>query len=209
MKFLKILLLLLLGIGLFFFGMGLFNPVLEYGHKVTVDKPVEEAWAVAMDQDKYDQWLAGFKSMELISGEYGEVGSKYKIVVNPGEGQEDFEMIETVVDKKEFEHVVMHFDSDQTTFDQTMKFTDLDGKASIETISSVEASGLVSKSLFACMHKFGGAFQKQEEMNIDALKTLVDENTTDYYPEPVQEIPDTLEVSEDELTVQMKEDNPE
>ena len=48
---------------------------------------MNEAWAVHQDESKLGQWLAGFKSIDLISGEVGTVGSKYKVVVNPGEGQ--------------------------------------------------------------------------------------------------------------------------
>ena len=82
MKFLKILLFLLIGIVvmcLLFLLVGLVNPSVSYGHEVSVDKPIEEAWALTMDVSKYDQWLEGFKSLELIEGERNVVGSKYKV----------------------------------------------------------------------------------------------------------------------------------
>ena len=39
------------------------------------------------------------------------------------------------------------------------------------------------------------AFQEPEERNIEALKTVIEENTTDYYPAPVEitNVTDTLE----------------
>jgi hypothetical protein len=42
------------------------------------------------------------------------------------------------------------------------------------------------------MEIFGGAFQKQEVKNIEALKKVINENTTDYFPAPVMMEADTL-----------------
>jgi len=97
MKILKYILFLIAGLIIIFLAMGLLKPEVNYGCEITVNKPLEEAWYVTQDPSKFPQWLEGFKSMELISGEEGQVGSKYKVIVQPGEGQPDFEMIETVV----------------------------------------------------------------------------------------------------------------
>ena len=185
MKILKYALIAVAVLILLFFAMGLFNSSVSYGSKITVDKDVKEAWAVAEDDSKYAQWLEGFQSIELLEGEYGEVGSKYKVVVKPGEDEENFEMIETVVSKKDFDHIEMHFDSDMMDFEQIMLFTETDGKASIETKSKVMGKGLMMRSMFATMETLFGAFTKQEGKNMEALKKLINENTTDYYPAPV------------------------
>lgn len=193
MKILKYLLIAIVALVLIFFAIGYLNPSVQYGHEITVDKSVEEAWAVAYDESKYNQWLEGFQSIELLSGEKGEVGSTYKVVVNPGEGQPLFEMIETVASKKDFDHVTLHFESDMMNFEQTMYYTDNDGVVTVRTDSKVMAKSAPMRSMFALMEMLGGAFQKQEAKNIDALKTVIDENTTDYYP---AEEPTTQEVGE-------------
>ena len=185
MKILKYLLYLVIVLAVIFFAFGLLMPKVEYGHEIIVDKPVKEAWAVSQDESKYADWLKGFKSMELLSGEKGAVGSKYKIIVNPGEGQPDFEMTETVISKEEFDHVEMHFDSEMMDFDQTIFFSEADGKTSIRSESSVSAKSFMTRSLFAIMETLGGAFQAQETENFEALKKLIEGNTTDYYPAPV------------------------
>ena len=112
MKILKYLLFGVLGLIVIFFGIGLISPSVSYGHEVSVNKSVEEAWAVSQDETKYAEWLAGFQSIELLEGEKGAVGSKYRVIVNPGEGQPEFEMIETVMSVEEFDHVTMHFDNE-------------------------------------------------------------------------------------------------
>jgi hypothetical protein len=185
MKILKNLLYLIVGLVIVFFAIGLLKPKVNYGHEIIVNKSIKEAWAVSQDESKFGEWLDGYKSIELISGEKGEVDSKYKVIVEPEEGQPDFEMIETVVSKKEFDHVTLHFDSDMMNFEQTIFYSEKDGKTSVKTESSVSGKGMTMRSMFALMEMFGGAFQAQEVKNIEALKKLIEENTTDYYPVPV------------------------
>ena len=184
MKILKYFLYVIVGLIVIFFVIGLVKSEVNYGHEISVNKSVKEAWAVSQDESKYDQWLAGFKSIDLISGEDGQVGSKYKVVVNPGEGQDDFEMIETVVSKKDFDHVTMVFDSEMMDFEQTITYTGDDKQATIKTDSKVKGKSAITRSMFALMEMFAGSFEAQEVKNIEALKNLIEENTTDYYPAP-------------------------
>ena len=186
MKFLKYLFFFILGLLLFVFLLGIVKPTVNYGHEVTVNKPIKEAWAVQQDPSKLDQWIKGFKSIDHISGDMGEVGSKYKVIVNPGEGQDDFEMIETIVSKKEFDHIELVFDSDMMQFNQRATFSENNGKTTVKTDSKVTGNGMIMRSMFAVMDLFSGNFQKQEVENINALKKVIEENTTDYYPKPLE-----------------------
>ena len=187
MKVLKYLFFFVITLIILFFALGLFKSTVSYGHEITVDKPVKEAWAVATDESKFSQWLEGFKSVELIEGEKDQPGSKYKVVVNPGDGQADFEMIQTVISFNEFESAELHFDSQFMDFEQTISYAEADGKTTIKSDSNVKGKGIVMRSMFAMMEMFGGAFTAQEARNFEALKVLINENTKDYYPEPVLE----------------------
>lgn len=180
MKILKYTLFLLVGFVILFIALGFIHPTINYGHTITVDKPIQEAWAVHQDESKFPEWLEGFKSIDLISGENGKVGSKYKVVVNPGEGQPDFEMTETLISKKDFDHMNMSFDSDMMLFDQITSFAEVNGKTTIKTDSKVSGKGMLMRSMFALMEMTTGSFQKQEEKNIEALKRVIEQNTTDY-----------------------------
>jgi hypothetical protein len=186
MKILKYIIIGILVLTILFFAMGIFKPSVSYGHEITVDKPIKEAWAITQDESKYDQWLEGFQSIELIEGEQGKEGSKYKVIVNPGEGQPEFEMVETLVSMKEFEQVEMHFDSDFMDFEQIISFSNENGKTTVKTESRVIGKGIISKSMFAIMETIGGSFTAQEKKNIEALKKVIEENTTDYYPAPAE-----------------------
>lgn len=181
MKILKYILFLIIGLFLIFLAMGFFKPEVNYGCEITVNKPLEEAWYVTQDASKYSQWLEGFKSMELISGDEGQVGSKYKVIVQPGEGQPEFEMIETVVAIKEYDHVTLHFDSEPMNFEQTISYKkNNDGMTTVKSASKVIGKNIMSRSMFAAMEMLMGAFTSQETKNFEDLKKLIEENTTDY-----------------------------
>ena len=163
MKILKYILYVIIGLIVLFIAVGFIKPSVSYGAEITVDQPAKITWAVSSDESKFDQWLEGFKSIELISGEENEVGSQYKVIVNPGEGQPDFEMIETIKSIKEFDHIEFVFDSDMMVFDQKVTHTEKDGKTTVKSQSKVTGKGVMTKSMFALMSIFGNAFQKQEQ----------------------------------------------
>lgn len=184
MKFLKILISLLIILVVLFFLIGFLKPTVSYGHEIEVNKSAKEAWAVHQDDSKFGEWLDGFKSIEHIGGDYNKIGSTYKVVVDPGEGQGDFVMIEKLTAMEEFKFVDFEFDSDMMMFFQKTTFDEQGGKTKVKTESRVEGKGMVMKSMFAIMDMLTGSFQSQEEKNINALKKVIDNNTTDYYPMP-------------------------
>ncbi len=185
MKILRYALFAIVAIVLLFFAVGLFKPSIQYGHEITVEKPVKEVWAIVQDESKYDQWLEGYQSMELIEGNQNEPGSKYKVVVDPGEGQPEFEMIQTLMAIEEFDKVHLYYDSDFMDMDQHYTFSESDGKTTFSTQADVRPKGMMMRSMFALMEMFSGSFTTQETKNIEALKTVIEANTTNYYPDPV------------------------
>ena len=196
MKILKYLLGAFAVLLVLYFAMGIMNPSVSYGYEIEVDKPIKEAWAVAKDESKYTEWLDGFSSMEHLTGDYGQVGSTYKVIVIPEEGQPPFEMIETITSQKEFDHITMHFDSEMMDFEQTINYSENDGKTVIKTDSKVLGKGIMMRSMFATMEKLFGAFTQQEGKNMEQLKKLIEANTTDYYPPPAEIPQDSVEVTE-------------
>ena len=191
MKALKYLIIGVLVLFILFLGMGLIQPSVNYGAEISVDKPIKECWAVSQDESLYEKWLEGFKSFELIEGEWMKPGSKYKVVVDPGDGQPEFEMTETLVSINEFQNVEMHFDSEFMIFEQVMSFSESGNETLIKSDSKVKAKGLIMKSMFAIMETFGGSFTKQEQKNFESLKRLIVKNSKDYYPDPIENTLDT------------------
>lgn len=183
LKSVGIILIIILGL---FFMVGLFIPSIEYGHEVSTNKSIEESWAVTQDTTKYHLWLEGFKSIKLISGEEGKAGSKYLVIVNPGEGQDDFTMEETVVSIAQNDSIKLLFDSDMMIFEQLMYVgKDDKGVTLVGTKSKVQGKNILMKSMFALMHYLGGSFQAQEEKNIETLKQVINQNEINYFPKEI------------------------
>lgn len=81
MKALKITGIVLTIIVVVFFGIGLIVPSYEYDSTIEVNAPVEKCWSIFNDVTKMNQWLKGFESLTLKSGDSLKVGSVYEIVV--------------------------------------------------------------------------------------------------------------------------------
>ena len=81
---------------------------------------------------------------------------------------------ETLVSIQENDHVEMHFVSDMMDFEQTISFSEADGKTVITTDSKVMGKGIMMRGMFSMMETLGGSFTKQEQKNMDALKSLIE-----------------------------------
>ncbi len=186
MKILKYILLLLLLIILFFFGKGLLTPSIDYDCSILVNKPAKECWAVMSDTTKSSQWIKGYKRSELVSGTFNTVGAISNVYVED-QGQEMM-MQETITTIKPNKHMGMRFTMDFMNMDYDIIFEEKDGKTQINTTSKTTGNGLFAKSMISFM---GGSMIDQETENLKNLKTLIEANTTDYFPNIIQ-VPATL-----------------
>jgi len=189
MKIIKYLLIALAVIAVIFFGRGLLTPSVTYGSEVIVEKSAKEAWAVMSDESKISQWIQGYIKSELVSGEKNTVGAVSKIYVDDN-GQE-FVMQETITAVKPNELLAMTFSMDFMNMDYKMELEETGDGTKIRTTSTTTGNSLFAKSMVAFIQ---GSMKEQEDKNLNNLKRLIDDNTTDYFSAPVEEIlVDTLE----------------
>ncbi|MFK7773463.1 MAG: SRPBCC family protein [Saprospiraceae bacterium] len=191
MKTLKYLLVLIAILFVGFILIGVFKPSINYGSELEINKPVKEAWAVMNDESKTHLWLTGLESSELISGTAGEVGAVTKIVMAP-EGSEVMEMTETITARKENEHMGFAFEAAIVSSTLDMYFSTKNGKTIMQSNATAKGKGMLMKSLMPIMKS---AMQKSDLEIMANLKKVIEENTTDYFPQP------KMEVSEMENTV--------
>lgn len=187
MKILKYLLgviaILLIG----FILIGVFKPTVSYGSELEINKPAKEVWAVMQDESKMHLWLDGYKNSELISGTAGQVGAVSKITIIP-EGEEKMEMIETITAMKENEHMGIALDIEMMTSTLDMYLTEKDGKTILRSDAVATGKGMFWKSMFAFM----GSSMAEEDLKImNNMKKVIEENTTDYFPQPKMEANET------------------
>ncbi|MFQ5639147.1 MAG: SRPBCC domain-containing protein [bacterium] len=178
MKILKGVLGILAAFVIGFFLVGFFVPTFTYLSKVVVDKPVGEAFAIFNDESRLGEWLAGFKSIESVSGEPNQVGSTYKLVIED-EG-EVMEMMGTVTAFVENELLSFHLVNDVMTVDTDIRFVSQGDRTEITATQKVEGRNLFWKSLLPL---FQSVITQKSQENYDRLKTVIEATTLEPAPD--------------------------
>ncbi|MEM8906730.1 MAG: SRPBCC family protein [Bacteroidota bacterium] len=176
MKYLKYLLATIIVLVLLFIGMGFFTPSVYYEHEVSVEKSIEEAWAVMSDETKLAEWIKGYQKTELVSGVANTVGAVSKIYIDDN-GQE-MVMQETITDIQPNALIAMTFTMDFMDMDYEMTLQEQAGKTLLRSKSTTSGNGFVAKSMIALMK---GAMEAQEQENLNNLKKVIEANTTNYF----------------------------
>lgn len=182
MKFLKYILIIIVLLAIIFFGKGYLTPAVSYESEVVVNKPIKETWAVMSDDSRISEWLKEIKKMELVSGTENTVGSVYNIYFD--DNGKEMIMKETITAIKPNEHIAMTFTMDFMNMDYEMQLTEEDGKTRILSKSETVGNSFMAKSILSFMK---GSMKKQEDTNLNNLKTVIDNNTKNYFPKSVQE----------------------
>lgn len=178
MKYLKYLLFLIIVLVLLFIGKGFLTPAVTYEGEVIVKKPIEEAWAVMSDESKLSEWLKAIKKIELISGSPNTIGAVSKIYVV--ENGQEMVMEETITAITPNEDIAMTFTMDFMNMDYEMFMKEMDGSTHISTKSNVVGNGIFARSIVSFMTS---SMKAQEDENLRNLKTVIEENTKNYFPE--------------------------
>ena len=177
MKFIKYILGIVAVLVIIFLLIGVMKPNIAYDCEIMADKPLEESWAVAQDEEKMAEWLEGFQKVEHVSGIPGTVGAVSNVhFINNGQ-----EMIikETITAINPNQSIEMLFESDFMNMDYTLSMTPVDGKTKISSSTNTKGNGVFSRSLMALM---GNSVKAQEEMNLANLKKTIEANTKNYFP---------------------------
>lgn len=183
MKYLKYFLGIITILALLFIAKGFFTPTISYDSEIFVDKPIKEAWAVMNDESKISQWLKGITNIEHVSGKKGTVGAVTKYTFNE-DGQESI-IIETIKSIRPNEQITMNFAMEGVMdMDYKVDFNEKDGKTHIKSSTTTEGSGWLMRSMVSFMQN---SMQAQEDENMENLKKLIEENTSNYFPTPVVE----------------------
>lgn len=183
MKFLKYALGIILLLVLLFIAKGFITPTISYDSEITVDKSVEESWAVMNDESKTSQWLKDIKKIEHAGGEKGKVGAVTHYTFEDN-GNESI-VVETIKSIDPGKSISMDFVMEGVmTMDYKVEFMDENGKTKIKSATTTKGEGMMMRSMVSFMT---GTMQAQEDENMANLQKLINENTTDYFPAPVVE----------------------
>lgn len=128
-----------------FLSIGFFVPSFSYESRIEVNAPLAQAFAVFNDPSRMGEWMSGFKSIETISGNPNEVGSRYRLVIV--ENGEEMVTIEEMTAFQKNERFGFRRISDALIAKVEIRFTDQDGRTVITDVTRVEGRNFLWKSL--------------------------------------------------------------
>jgi len=152
-----------------FLAPGVLRPTLEYESRVTVNKPRAEVWKLFFDEANMGKWIKGFKSIELVSGKKGEVGSKYLLIVE--DESERYRLRETVTEIKPPEVYAFVLEADPLFDDVRVTFADDGGNTEVVQREKVRGKNLLWRSLFFWMQS---TFTDNAQKTLERLKRFAE-----------------------------------
>ncbi|MEP7265892.1 MAG: SRPBCC family protein [Bacteroidota bacterium] len=171
MKIFKYIALVLVGLLIIFFSIGLFQPEISYTNKVIINADPHKVYTLFQDTTKMKEWMPGFNSFTSIKGKPATVGSQWKLILIQ-EG-EKYEMNETLTIIKPDEQYSFILDNAVLSNNVDMYFKPVAGKTELTVENKVRGNNIMWRSLF---YFFKGRLTEQSSMMYDGLKKMI-ENT--------------------------------
>ena len=175
MKYLKYILGILAVLIVGFILIGVVKPEITYDCEIVVNKPIAESWAVTQDEEKLKDWLPTIQKVEHISGTPGTVGAVSDVYFD-ADG-EIMTIRETITDLVPQKSISMTYTSDFMNMDYTLNMADDNGKTKINTSTTTEGNGMISRSMMVLI---AGSIKAQEETNLANLKQTIESNAKEY-----------------------------
>lgn len=144
---------------------------LKYINEVIIDAPRDKVVEKFMDPENIDKWQPGFISLEVISGESGQVGSKTKLKYKMG--KRDVEMLETITVRNLPHEFSGTYEAKGVLNIVKNYFEELpDGSTKYWSESEFQFKGFMKIIGFL----FPGAFKKESQKFLDLFKAFVEKS---------------------------------
>jgi len=170
MKAIKIILGIIITLTVVFFATGLLVKEINYEAKVEINKPLKEVFALFNDDDSLKKWVPDIKSIEVLEEKPGIIGSRYRMVVVDGNGN-DITMEEKVLAYIENEKVTLYFDAQGMLKTDDYTFTSDGSKTIITNRSTCKSDSYI----FGCMMPyFKGTFKDIDQGYLNNFKAFAE-----------------------------------
>jgi uncharacterized membrane protein len=138
--------------------IGWMNPTYSETLTVEVNAPADKTFAIFNEPKTMGEWLEGFVSMEVLEGDYNELGAKYKLTFE--ENGKPFSMIETITKFEENESIGFDLtDEHGGDFHMEITFVESDGKTTISETMTGSSNSVFGNAMMALMK---GRINKQK-----------------------------------------------
>ncbi|MGB1003231.1 MAG: SRPBCC family protein [Salibacteraceae bacterium] len=145
---------------------------MKYVCSCVINAPVQKVTELFLDDSNFSKWQDGFQSLEIISGEKWQVGTRSKIILQQGKMR--IELEETILENNLPNMIMGRYEHKHMTNTQKSCFiATVDNKT--EYISEVEYTqfnGVIPKLLSML---FPGKFKAQSQKWMNQFKKLAEE----------------------------------
>lgn len=143
---------------------------MKYSLEIEINKPKEEVVKLFQDRDNFKEWQPQLISSELLAGQAGEEGSRYKIEVSMG--KKTMEMTETVLINALPDHYQIKYDASGNINIMDFWFSEITPTSTkLVAQSYFHCKGLMMKLMSYLMP---GAFKKQTSKYMNDFKSFVE-----------------------------------
>ena len=126
--------------------IGLLTPSISYDSTITVNVPVEKAFTLFSDTSKMKDWMPGFVSLKLDSGNTIARGSKMTLILIQ-EGQE-YDMTETMTTFIPNQHYAYLLENAVLHNQVDILFTPIGNSTTIKVNNLVIGNNIIWRSVF-------------------------------------------------------------
>lgn len=143
---------------------------MKYQCAIRIDKPLATVWEFLINPDNLRLWSQGFETWELLSGEPGTVGARYKITYR--ENGKDTVFTDELLELAEHQSVRASKRHETMYITLFNRFIDHEG-SSTEIVSDVEVQFLTA--LFKTLGPgLKGEFVKRQNNDFATLKQVLE-----------------------------------
>lgn len=137
---------------------GLAAESVEYENRIVIERPAEEVWAVFTDASRMKEWMDDLDTIENLSGNHLEVGSRWRLLFG-----ED-ELLETVTAVEPGKRYAFDMETEVFLGDTDVRLVAKDGGTELISTTRVVGNNVLLRGMFAFMKRsFVGRTQEQYE----------------------------------------------
>jgi len=145
---------------------------MKYKNEVIINAPIDKVIELFDDADNLKKWQPGLISIDHLTGDYGQVGSTYKLKFKMG--KRDMEMIETIKVKNFPDLFITTYDIKNVWNEVQTHFEKInDSTTKYWTDNEFEMKGFMKIMAFV----MPGVFKKQSQKYLDLFKEFVEKET--------------------------------
>ena len=142
---------------------------MKYKNEVIINAPIDKVVELFDDADNLKKWQPGLISIDHLTGDYGQVGSTYKLKFKMG--KRDMEMIETIKVKNFPDLFITTYDIKNVWNEVQTHFEKInDSTTKYWTDNEFQMKGFMKIMAFI----MPGVFKKQSQKYLDLFKEFVE-----------------------------------